>query len=238
MDEGTGLRKDRCCSEPRLLGKRREGEQESEGSRSAIDIGGVTGPHKVPQASAGVGGGRLKPVTSPLACSNLLCTNNQSTAINKGNSSLGAPTFNGSATPHTTSNHTHGGKRERTTLSSKSTPCLDGGPASKNSSSHAASKSATNVIPATSSGASSGTPISEHREMRRKETYTVVAPRLEKVKGMAGPTSHSEKLQRRTNRNRAESAGSGIRTQPHTPDLGSRGRTKSDLPPKRHESLV
>lgn len=196
MDEGTGLRKDRCYSnsEPRLLGKKREGEQESEGSRSAIDIGGDTGPHKVPQASAGVGGGRLNHGTSPLACSSLSCTNNQSTAINKGNSSLDAATFNGSATPHTTSNHTHSGKRERTTLSSKSTPCLDGRPASKNNSSHTASKSATNVIPAASGGALSGTPTSEHREMRRKEMYPVT-PRLEKVKGMARPTSHSEKLQ-------------------------------------------
>ena len=141
------------------------------------------------------------------------------------------------ATVLTLSNHVSSDSREKTQLSSKSASHLDRRPVSRDGGSHTTgSKSATNVIPHSTAA---GAPVSEHREKGRKEKYNISKTRAEELRFEGKSSSQSEKLQRQRNRVRAESAASGVRTQPHTPDLGTRGRARSDvLQGQRHESLV
>jgi hypothetical protein len=84
--------------------------------------------------------------------------------------------------------------------------------------------------------AATGTPTSEHRAMGRNETYAIVPMSGATVEGGARERfTQSEKLPRRKNAG-CNQLGDGIRPGSCTPEMGTRGRAKTDS--QRAESLV
>jgi ankyrin repeat protein len=224
------MRESRSHSEPRLPRKKMRGREGSEGSQSATDVtADITEFHK---GINGTGGGRLKRAASPLSSSSLSCTRPQSPSQSKNDDTGNAAPCKNTAT---VSNHASADSREETHLGSKSASHLDRRHANRDGGVYCTgTKSATNVI---TDAAAGSTPVSEHRDMRRKEKYIISSKtRVEELRVKGKSSSQSEKLQRRNDKIRSESAASGIR-RPYTPDLGVRGRAKSEVQ-HRNESLV
>ena len=233
-----GMRESRSHSEPRLPRKKTGGREKErcDGSQSATNVTTDTkfseGCHRV----NGIGGGGLRRVASPLASNSLTYTGAISPSESKDTATKNTTPCSNSATgPTTVSNHVSNSGRPKTQLASKS----DRRPVNKGNGSYTGSNSATNIIPDTGRSGGAGTPVSEHREMGRKEKYNISKTRAEELRFEGKSSSQSEKLQRRTKKVRAESESSGVRTRSRTPDLGTRGRAKSDVQQRpKQESLV
>ncbi|CAI8029396.1 Espin-like protein [Geodia barretti] len=225
------MRESRSHSEPRLPRNKMKGREGGEESRSATDV--TADIAELYKGINGTRGGRVQRAASPLSSSSLSCARSQSPSQSKNDDTGNAAPCKNSATA---SNHASADSQEKTHLGSKSASHLDRRPVNRDDGVHCtgSSKSATNVI---TDAAAGGTPVSEHREMRRKEKYNISSKTgVEELRVKGKSSSQSEKLQRRRDNVRSESAASGIR-RPYTPDLGMRGRAKSEVQ-HRNESLV